>query len=42
VGTIAADHGGTVSIADTPPELLAGTPGPGPGALFTVVLGPAL
>ncbi len=42
VGTIAADHGGTVSITDTPPELLAGTPGPGPGALFTVVLGPAL
>jgi signal transduction histidine kinase len=42
VGTIAADHGGAVSITDTPPELLAGTPGPGPGALFTVVLGPAL
>ena len=42
VRTIAIDHGGTVSITDTPPELLAGTPGAGPGAMFTVVLGLAL
>lgn len=42
VRTITNDHGGTVSVTNTPTALLAGTPGPGPGALFTVVLGPAL
>jgi len=42
VRTIATDHGGNVSVTDTPSTWLpADTGADGPGALFTVVLGPA-